>query len=364
MARAGMRALDRSAESVKSQGIMLALPLHASVSNLSVRNYWWASVLGGLYFVGGFVAWGGSRASIVSSGLFLVTGIAGVAFHFGTAWSSRTRRVSIVVAHLLMGQLILIWQNTHLPLSDYTASNNPDVRAILVYLVSSLLVGGMSMFGGVWGALIGLVTHYAFIVNWQEEFSFKWAFPLLIALAGNIVSSASWRLDDAYQQMERLANNDYLTGLFNRRRLTTEYARLQHVARETGRALLLVVWDLDDLKHVNDTQGHVAGDEYIKSFAQALRVNMRTPSDARFGDACFRVGGDEFISLHLDAPDGDIVRQRTSERFRAVSAGWVRCDTLSLDQALTQADEAMYRDKALRKQLRATVGEGLGTLAG
>jgi diguanylate cyclase (GGDEF)-like protein len=332
---------------------------HSAVSTLAVRNYWWASVVGGLYFAGGFVLWGGTRASIFSSGLFLAGGIVGLTIHYRLVWRSRARRVAVVVAHLFCGQLILIWQNFYLPLTDYTTSGNPEVRSILVYLVSSLLVGGMSMFGGLWGALLGLATHYIFIFNPQEEFSFKWAFPILIALAGNIVSDASWRLDEAYQEMERLANRDNLTGLFNRRRLITEFDRLQAVARETGRSLLMVVWDLDDLKAINDGQGHAAGDAYICDFARALQASVRAGTNARVGDAAFRIGGDEFVSLHLDAPDGDTLRARTHQAFASVSAGWVRCDTLSYDQALTQADAALYRDKAERKLARAGLRETL-----
>lgn len=326
---------------------------HAAVSTLAVRNYWWASVLGGLYFVAGFVLWGGTRASVLSAGLFLLGGAIGLVLHYRLAWKSRARRVAAIVGHLFTGQAILVWQNAYLPLTDYTTSGNADVRDILIYLVSSLIVGGMSMFGGAWGALLGLATHYGFIFNFEEEFSFKWAFPVLIALAGNIVSTASWKLDEAYQQMERLANHDSLTGLFNRHRLGREFARLQRVARDTGRSLLLVAWDLDDLKQVNDTQGHAAGDEYICAFARTLQQHVRTTTDSRAGDAAFRVGGDEFISLHLDAPDGEIVRARTVSDVASVSAGWVRCDALSLDQALTQADAALYRDKAARKQARA-----------
>lgn len=332
---------------------MPAAKNHSTVSTLAVRNYWWASVIGGFYFAAGFVLWGGTRASIVSSALFLCSGIVGLVVHYRLAWRSRALRVAVVVAHLFTGQLILIWQNLHLPLTDYTVSGNPEVRSILVYLVSSLIVGVMSMFGGIWGALLGLATHYAFIFNSHEEFSFKWAFPILIALAGNIVNEASWRLDAAYQEMERLANRDNLTGLFNRRRLLTEFERLQTVARETGRSLLMVAWDLDDLKQINDTQGHAAGDTYISDFARALQANLRTTSDARAGDCAFRVGGDEFVSLHLNAPDGDTLRERTHHAFASVSAGWVRCDTLTYDQALTQADAALYRDKAERKRVRA-----------
>jgi GGDEF domain-containing protein len=327
-------------------------PKHADVSTLAIRNYWWASMGIGMYFAGGFLAWGGTRGSVVSSALFLVGGAIGTVCHFALPWRRRATRFALVVAHLLSGHLILIWQMRHLPLSDYTASGNPDVREMLIFLVSSLVVGGMSSFGGIWGAAIGLTMHYLFLFNGNDEFSIKWTFPILIALAGISVSMISSRLDQAYRQMEQLANIDPLTGLFNRHRLQAEFERLQRTAREAGQSLLLVAWDLDDLKLVNDTEGHAAGDKYIRDFARTLESHVRHKTNGRLGDAAFRVGGDEFISLHLDGPDGETLRARTHAEFPHASAGWIRCENLTLDQAMTQADAAMYLDKAERKQGR------------
>jgi len=314
----------------------------------SIRNYWLSTSLGGFYFVLGFVFWGGTRGAIVSSAIFVVFGLAGLAAHYAVEWRRRAR-IRMVIGHLMIGEAILVWQKAHLPLSDFTATGNPDVRDTLIYLVSALIVGTMSMFGGPWGVVLGLATHYAFIFNTHAEVNFMWAFPVLIALAGNIVSAASWRLETAYEQMELLADHDNLTGLLNRRRLAQEFERLKGAARESGRALVLIAWDLDDLKTVNDTQGHAAGDAYISAFAKALQANLRRTTDERAGDAAFRVGGDEFISMHLDVPDGGAVRARVYQAFPTVSAGSVRCDELTLDQALTRADAALYVEKASRK---------------
>lgn len=323
---------------------------HHDVFATAVRNYWWISSLGGLYFVIGFVLWGGTRAAIASSSLFVIAAAGGLALHYLGPRPSRAQRVSLVVAHLLVAQLVLVWQQAHLPLTDYTTTGDPHARSILIYLVSTLTLCAMSMFGGLWSALLGLVVHYGFIFDAHEEFSFKWVFPVLISLAGVIVSTALWKLDDAYRQVESLANHDALTGLFNRHRLVIEFERLQALARTQGSTLLLVAWDLDDLKVVNDTRGHAAGDAYLRQFADALRAHVRATSDGRAADAAFRVGGDEFISLHLDAPEGSPVVQRVHGAFAHVSAGWIRCESLTLDQALTRADLALYASKEMRKQ--------------
>lgn len=325
-------------------------PHRTDVFAIAFRNYWWASSIGGLYFVVGFVLWGGSRAAIVSSSLFVVAAAIGLVLHYAAGETRRAVRLSFLIAHLLVGQGILIWQQANLPLTDYTTTGNPAVRDLLVYLVSALFVGTMSMFGGFWGALLSLASHYAFFFNPHEEFSFTWVFPVLIATGGAIVSTALWHLDDAYGKLAALADHDHLTGLFNRHRLTSEFERLQAQAKDSGAPLVLIAWDLDDLKQINDTQGHAAGDASIRGFASALLATVRS-SGTRNADAAFRVGGDEFISLHLDAPDGEALLQRVRQASHGVSAGWVRCEQLSLDQALTTADQALYAAKDRRKQM-------------
>src|SRR5437899_12249130 len=82
---------------------------------------------------------------------------------------------------------------------------------------------------------------------------------------------------------------DPLTGLFNRRyieqRLEDEISRSQR----HGRALSVILFDLDEFKQVNDTYGHGAGDALLKAFAE--RLSRAT----RGSDASARYGGDEFL---------------------------------------------------------------------
>ena len=333
---------------------MSAISLDTGAFVHAARNYWRAGVVGGIYFTGGFLLWGGTREAVFSSSVFLLGGVAGLWIHRRAGWTSRVPIVALILAHLLVGEVVLIWQKAHLPLSDYSLTGNPADRDFIIYLVSSLIVGTMSMFGGTLGAVLGLAAHYGFVFDVGEPITFKWAFPLLIAMAGNIVSAAFWRLDEAYERLEHLASHDALTGLLNRHRLAPEFEALQRVARDERRPLLLVAWDLDDLKGVNDARGHAAGDAHIREFADALDARVRHGSGARDRDAAFRVGGDEFLSLHLDAPAGDAVIARVHESFAAVSAGWVRCEELTLDRALSLADAALYASKDGRQRDRTT----------
>lgn len=320
------------------------------VYTTAFRNYWWISSLGGLYFVVGFILWGGTQAAVFSSAVFVLAGLVGLALHYLHRSAGRHQRQVFIVVHLLIGHVVLIWQQASLPLSDYTATGDVNARSFLIYLVSALIVVTVSMFGGVWGALLGLGMHYVFILDRQEEFSFKWVYPILVALLGIIISAAFWKLDEAYRRLEELASHDALTGLLNRHRLGTEFERMKAYAREHRRRLLLMAWDLDGLKGVNDTRGHAAGDGYLCEFARALSAHMRKSSSGRSGDTAFRVGGDEFISLHLDITEGEAIAARVRRAFPSVSAGWVHCELLSLDQALTQADAALYQDKDARRR--------------
>jgi len=93
---------------------------------------------------------------------------------------------------------------------------------------------------------------------------------------------------EAHAQVEALARTDALTGLGNRRALDD---RLHHLPR-TRFALLAL--DVDDLKKVNDTHGHDAGDELLAKLAAVLASELRS------GDLLARTGGDEFVALLSD----------------------------------------------------------------
>ena len=97
-------------------------------------------------------------------------------------------------------------------------------------------------------------------------------------------------------EMERLANQDSLTGLRNRSWLLNHVPTLlDAAAREGGLALLFV--DLDEFKQVNDTHGHAVGDGLLVAAARRLGALMRP------GDEIVRFGGDEFVVLMRPARD-------------------------------------------------------------
>ncbi len=98
-------------------------------------------------------------------------------------------------------------------------------------------------------------------------------------------------LEQANRTLLDLANRDPLTGLANRRRLELELERHIDLARETGQPLAVVMMDLDNFKIYNDTAGHLAGDELLRTVASTLRGRTRIT------DLVVRWGGDEFCVL-------------------------------------------------------------------
>ena len=106
----------------------------------------------------------------------------------------------------------------------------------------------------------------------------------------------------------RMANQDALTGLPNRYWLNSFLPGALERARAGDYALALLFIDLDEFKHVNDTQGHAAGDQLLRQAADRLKSLLRPE------DHVVRFGGDEFIVV-LDPADSDAQVNRVAERI-------------------------------------------------
>lgn len=162
-------------------------------------------------------------------------------------------------------------------------------------------------------------------------------------------------LEDArlFEQVRALSVTDPLTGLANRRQLDRELVR-EFSAAERGRRLVLVMFDLDDFKQHNDRFGHVAGDDALRHFADALRTTTRTMNLAA------RYGGDEFLALLADADvhGAEIFIHRVKDRFRRLmdAAGWPSLtvsagmaeyspEMQTPEELIAAADKALYTAK-------------------
>lgn len=168
---------------------------------------------------------------------------------------------------------------------------------------------------------------------------------------------------EAEDALRRMSLCDQLTGLYNRRGFFMLAQQHLNVARTAVGHAILLYFDLNDFKAINDTYGHATGDEALREVAVILGETFRD------SDLCGRLGGDEFVALAVNCldPSGEVLLRRLDERLAAHNArpgrsytlsigrGLVRFDPdnpRSLQQMLDQADARLYEDKRGRKGSR------------
>lgn len=115
--------------------------------------------------------------------------------------------------------------------------------------------------------------------------------PELIARlnTGRRIVTLERSLRAANEENRRLSITDPLTGVHNRRYLMEQLPREIDRAARYGRQLAAIMCDVDFFKRINDTHGHLTGDEVLKWFANALKTGVRT------SDWIARYGGEEFV---------------------------------------------------------------------
>lgn len=168
---------------------------------------------------------------------------------------------------------------------------------------------------------------------------------------------------DRIEELERLVDSDTLTPLPNRRRFVREVERVVHHGRRYGSPASWVMFvDLDGLKQINDTQGHIAGDAALIHVATILQAMVRTT------DIVARIGGDEFGLLleHIDAEAARDKAQRLIEavadqplvmggkRMRlSISIGLAELSAEDdAETLIARADSAMYAGRAQLRSAR------------
>lgn len=189
------------------------------------------------------------------------------------------------------------------------------------------------------------------------------AVAVLLAVFGFLfvlVRAASRQVDAAQHELETMAVTDVLTGLANRRYLMARAAEeCARIPRQRGRdpakaGVGFIMADIDAFKSVNDTHGHLAGDDILRTVADRIRRVTR-----RY-DIVGRYGGDEFLVVvpGTDFDETGSVAERVWQTVReepfaiadgaakvTVSVGFTCADGDDVNAALKRADEALYRAK-------------------
>ena len=244
------------------------------------------------------------------------------------------------------------------------------------------------------GTLVAVVTVFAILSTWliifvtsglvgnkvvASDLILGTLCPLLIApactwhLIGLVI-----KLDSLEKKMREFATYDDLTSALTRRSFISSATEYYSVARRYKKNFGLLMIDIDDFKFINDTYGHYAGDEVLKSFGSVVSDLKRR------SDLAGRFGGDEFIFL---LPETDLagtmhfakdlhaklfntqVRVDGATILYTISIGVTIFPQLStapdLDQLIQQADAALYAAKTTGKnktvpyvENKETVSEG------
>lgn len=168
-------------------------------------------------------------------------------------------------------------------------------------------------------------------------------------------------LEKANDRLRNISLTDGLTGLNNRRGFMILATGLLKFARRADYSICLIYIDLDSLKYINDTFGHAGGDAAITQFARILTETFRE------SDVVGRLGGDEFVVLIIDATEDDLRNmearlqsnvdtynlQADPRQALSFSLGTIWADSTSnttMEELLSQADQAMYAHKLRRKR--------------
>lgn len=225
--------------------------------------------------------------------------------------------------------------------------------------IATGLAAGMAVFSL---AQVYLVLTGYRLPDWPFMLGITAALVFLSLIAGGVAQ----QLHEARERAERLALIDSLTELPNRRYMELILEK-EFAAAQRGRELVVVAFDLDGLKSVNDLHGHAAGDEVIRAFAGVLRSNTRSMNLSA------RLGGDEFVSIvsgtsvegalvFVERVQHALTELTSLPASISVSAGVAEyhVDITDEEHLLNVADEALYEAKrgqrhfAVRRHLSHT----------
>jgi diguanylate cyclase (GGDEF)-like protein len=175
---------------------------------------------------------------------------------------------------------------------------------------------------------------------------FMMVMSYVIVLGGTLLDNAQ-----LFDQVSQLAASDPLTGLANHRRLIEVLETEIQRSRRTGRNFAVLLFDLDDLKKINDRFGHLTGSRAIKRLGTALSDGSRAI------DTPARYGGDEFALILPESTEADATQAaaRICEQLKcdgqqppiSVSVGVAVYpdDGATIEKLLGAADRALYRMK-------------------
>jgi len=211
------------------------------------------------------------------------------------------------------------------------------------------------------GEIINLPEHSSLIVKDDSMISIEASIAPMKSQTGELMGAVIVIQDVSHtrrltRQLSYQASHDLLTGLYNRRKFEEYLEEILINVREEDRSHTFFYLDLDNFKIVNDTCGHVAGDELLKQLPSLFNEVLRS------GDIVARLGGDEFgiilenCGLKQAVGIADKIRQkikdyrfiwddRTFEIGVSIGVIAINADNCEMSQVLSAADVACYAAK-------------------
>lgn len=241
-------------------------------------------------------------------------------------------------------RLYAFWRNDRYPIFATVAQGKHE--ALSAWRRQALLTAGV---------VFSLLTVIA-VIGWRLIRAIR----LRVRAEASLMATRE-KLLEVNRQLERLAAQDSLTGLANRRHFDEVLGREARRAAREGTPLSLLLVDLDYFKRFNDSYGHVAGDECLKAVSRQLVLSAKRP-----GDLAARYGGEE-LSIILPSTTevgamhvAQLLQEQIQELDIAHRASPYGCVTVSIGVAslhgdqgsrtplelIEAADRALYRAKA------------------
>lgn len=242
-------------------------------------------------------------------------------------------------------QLFLLWPV--LFAASFLSRRRTLVVLVAVVVAEAIVMGALEPLDGAVVDTTGLAVVYA--VAAVAVLTFRTRVELLLAA------------------LSAQAREDALTGLPNRRAFDDQLGQLATLSHRWGEPLSLLAVDIDRFKEVNDTRGHPAGDQVLRSVAEALRRSGRE------ADIVARVGGDEFAMILPRCPlaDAVVIAADVREQVSAHTAALGEAVTVSVgvatmpqmgttpEQLILSADAALYAAKLEGRQQLILGGDPL-----
>ncbi len=164
-------------------------------------------------------------------------------------------------------------------------------------------------------------------------------------------------------KLAAIAMTDGLTGLSNRACMDKQLAEQLQLHKKTDMPFTIALLDIDHFKKVNDTYGHLAGDDCLKKISGYLKSSMRNEEYAGYTDGCYRYGGEEILLFFSRVTNKDIINRIEDIREGISSLSMMSekkevfsvkasfgmseypSDGISIERLIELADQGLYYSK-------------------